>query len=157
MVAVLIIGLEYTQCTPAKKLWNLTYPGHCWDFKNINDWDFSSRKSNRKANGAAGNESESTRLGTELGAVTNKTSCSRSYGNRAGDQTFEKDGESDEAHILRPDGIGRSVKVRVHSPRKNIFDSHDSKGLETSEYGDPWERCNGRSLNARVRWVGREY
>ena len=41
IVAVLIVGLEYGQCTPARKLWIPTLPGSCWNAKSINDWDIT--------------------------------------------------------------------------------------------------------------------
>ena len=41
LVAVLIIGVEYAQCTPARKLWIPTAPGTCWDPKKVNDWDIA--------------------------------------------------------------------------------------------------------------------
>ncbi|MCJ1250149.1 hypothetical protein MMC30_007375 [Trapelia coarctata] len=41
LVAVLIIGLEYAQCTPTEKLWIPTLPGSCWDAKKINNWDIA--------------------------------------------------------------------------------------------------------------------
>ena len=41
VVAVLIIGLEFAQCTPVQKLWIPTLDGSCWDPKKVNDWDIA--------------------------------------------------------------------------------------------------------------------
>ena len=41
VVAVLIVGLEFAQCTPARKLWIPTLDGSCWDPKKINNWDIA--------------------------------------------------------------------------------------------------------------------
>ena len=41
IVAILIVGLEYAQCKPARKLWIPTLPGSCWDAESVNDWDIS--------------------------------------------------------------------------------------------------------------------